>query len=49
MHLRILSASERLLRHPPGIWMNLQLDYEFMRADRERGKAIRKEMQPCGA
>ena len=33
----------------PGMWMNLQLDYEFMRADREKGYAIRKEVQPCAA
>ena len=33
----------------PGLWMNLQLDYEFMRADREKGEAIRKEVQPCAA
>jgi plasmid maintenance system antidote protein VapI len=33
----------------PGLWMNLQLDYEFMRADREKGEAIRKEVQPCSA
>ncbi|MEY4569765.1 MAG: hypothetical protein RLZZ398_1204 [Verrucomicrobiota bacterium] len=25
--------------------INLQLDYEFMRADREKGEAIRKEVQ----
>ena len=29
--------------------MNLQLDYEFMCADREKGHAIRKEVQPCAA
>lgn len=29
--------------------MNLQLDYEFMRADREKDEAIRKEVQPCAA
>ena len=33
----------------PSLWMNLQLDYEFMRADREKGEAIRKEVQPCAA
>ena len=33
----------------PGRWMNLQLDYEFMRADREKGEAIRKEVQPSAA
>ena len=33
----------------PGMWMNLQLDYEFMRADCEKGEAIRKEVQPCAA
>ena len=33
----------------PGMWMNLQLDFEFMRADREKGDAIRKEVQPCAA
>jgi hypothetical protein len=29
--------------------MNLQLDYEFMRADREKGEAIREEVQPSAA
>jgi hypothetical protein len=29
--------------------MNLQLDYEFMRPDREKGEAIRKEVRPCAA
>jgi len=33
----------------PGMWMNLQLDYEFMRAEREKGAAIRKEVQPSAA
>jgi hypothetical protein len=29
--------------------MNLQLDCGFMRADREKGETIRKEVQPCAA
>jgi len=29
--------------------MNLQLDDEFRRANREKGDAIRKEVQPCAA
>jgi addiction module HigA family antidote len=33
----------------PGMWMNLQLDYEFMRAEREKGETIRKEVRPCVA
>ena len=33
----------------PGMWMNLQLDYEFMRAERDKGAAIRKEVQPSAA
>jgi addiction module HigA family antidote len=33
----------------PGMWMNLQLDYEFMRAVREKGDAIRNEVQPFAA
>jgi len=33
----------------PGMWMNLQPDFEFMDADREKGEAIRKEVQPCAA
>lgn len=33
----------------PGMWMNLQLDYELMRAEREKGEAIRKEVQPSAA
>ena len=31
------------------MWMNLQLDYEFMRPDRKKDEAIRKEVQPCAA
>ncbi|GEM_PF-3839475 len=31
------------------MWMNLQLDYEFMRTDREQGEVIRKEVRPCVA
>lgn len=31
------------------MWMNLQLNHEFMRADRERGEAISKEVRPCAA
>ncbi len=27
--------------------MNLQLDSEFMRADREKGDTIREEVHPC--
>jgi plasmid maintenance system antidote protein VapI len=30
----------------PGMWMNLQLDYEFMRAQSEKGEQIRREVQP---
>ena len=33
----------------PGMWMNLQLDYKFIRTDREIGEAICKELQPCAA
>jgi len=33
----------------PGMWMNLQLDYEFMRTEREIGEAIRKQVQPWAA
>ena len=33
----------------PGMWMSLQLDYQFTRADREKGEAIRKQVQPCAA
>lgn len=33
----------------PGLWMNLQLNYEFIRTDREKGEAIRKEVQPMRA
>lgn len=29
--------------------MNLQRDYEFMLAEREKGEAIRKEVQSCAA
>ena len=29
--------------------MNLQLDYEVMRTDREKGEAIRKEVQTYAA
>jgi plasmid maintenance system antidote protein VapI len=31
----------------PGMWINLQLDYEFIRANREKGEASRREVQPC--
>jgi plasmid maintenance system antidote protein VapI len=31
------------------MWMNLQLDYEIMRADREKDDSIGKEVQPCAA
>jgi hypothetical protein len=31
------------------MWMNLHLDWEFMRTDREKGDAIRKDVQPCAA
>jgi hypothetical protein len=45
------NAHAPILKNPssPGIWMNLQLDYEFMRADREKGEAIRKEVPPSAA
>lgn len=35
-----------ILKNPssPGLWMNLQLDYKFMPADREEGEAIRNEV-----
>jgi addiction module HigA family antidote len=33
----------------PGMWMNLQSEYEFMRAEREMGEAIRREVKPCAA
>ena len=33
----------------PGMWMSLQLDYEFMRAEREKGAMIRREVKPCAA
>jgi hypothetical protein len=29
------------------MWMNLQLDSEFMRPDRRKGEAIRKEVSPA--
>ena len=29
--------------------MNLQFDHEVMRTDREKGEAIRKEVQPSAA
>lgn len=37
----------RFFNVTPGIWMNLQTDYEFMRAEREQGARIRREVQPC--
>jgi hypothetical protein len=33
----------------PGLRMNLQLDYEFIRADREKGDTIREEVQLCAS
>lgn len=33
----------------PGFWLRLQLDYELMRTEREKGETIRKEVQPSAA
>ena len=33
----------------PGFWLRLQLDYELMRAERENGELISKEVQPHAA
>jgi plasmid maintenance system antidote protein VapI len=30
----------------PGFWLRLQLDFELMRAGRENGERIRREVQP---
>ena len=30
----------------PGFWLRLQLDYELMRAERENGERISREVQP---
>jgi plasmid maintenance system antidote protein VapI len=29
----------------PGFWLRLQLDYELMRAEREKGERISREVQ----
>jgi addiction module HigA family antidote len=33
----------------PGFWLRLQLDYELMRAERENGERISREVQPHAA
>ena len=33
----------------PGFWLRLQLDYELMRAARENGERISREVQPHAA
>lgn len=33
----------------PGFWLRLQLDYELMRAERENGERIEREVQPHAA
>ena len=33
----------------PGFWLRLQLDYELMRAERENGEQILREVQPHAA
>jgi addiction module HigA family antidote len=33
----------------PGFWMRLQLDYELMRAERENGERISREVKPHAA
>ena len=33
----------------PGLWVRLQLDYELMKAEREKGEVIRREVQPHAA
>jgi antitoxin HigA-1 len=33
----------------PGFWLRLQLDFELMRAERESGERISKEVQPHAA
>ena len=37
------------LKSLSSMWMNLQLDWEFIHSDREKAEAIRKEVQPCAA
>jgi antitoxin HigA-1 len=39
----------RYLRTSPGFWLRLQLDYELMRAEREKGGKISRELQPHAA
>lgn len=33
----------------PGLWMRLQLQYEFRKTDREKGELIRSEVKPNAA
>jgi plasmid maintenance system antidote protein VapI len=33
----------------PGFWLRLELDYELMRAGRENGERISREVQPHAA
>jgi addiction module HigA family antidote len=45
-------ADLRLSRYfgtSPGFWLRLQLDYELMRAERESGERINREVQPHAA
>lgn len=45
-------ADLRLSRYfgtTPGFWLRLQLDFELMRAERENGERIAKEVQPHAA
>ena len=39
----------RYLGTSPGFWLRLQLDYELMRAEREKGERISREVQPHAA
>jgi plasmid maintenance system antidote protein VapI len=33
----------------PGFWLRLQMDYDLMRAERENGERIQREVQPHAA
>lgn len=48
MVLAILRFS-RFFGNSPGFWLRLQLDCDLMRAERENGERISREVQPHAA
>ena len=48
-HAGIRSAPQPNFGTSPGFWLHLELDYELMRAGRENGERISREVQPHAA